>query len=217
MAFTHKTVLTYIKQLRRSVFTTTELTQLSGKSASAVVQALNSLQRQGVIFKIYRGIWANTEDERFNVFNVVPFLFKEHRAYVSFISALHFYGIIEQIPQIIMVASTGHTRTIKTSVATYRIHRIHPYFFKGFILYKATQGFLIAEPEKALVDSLYISAHKKKHFGFFPELNFPKSFSFRKAQTWVREIRNKRIRIYVKRKLEKIFNENKGWNEDKTF
>lgn len=210
MAFIHKTVLTYIKQLRRSVFTTTELTQLSGKSASAVVQALNSLQKQGVIFKVYRGIWANTEDERFNVFNVVPFLFKEHRAYISFISALHFYGIIEQIPQIIMVASTGHTRTIKTSVATYHIHRIHPYFFKGFVLNKATQEFLIAEPEKALVDSLYISAHKKKHFGYFPELYFPKSFSVHKAKKWAREIRNKRIRIHVLRKLERINDEISG-------
>ncbi len=204
-----KTVLTHIKRLRRSVFTTAEMVQLSGKSASTVVQALNYLQEQGAIVKVYRGIWTNVIDERFNAFTVVPFLVKQHRAYVSFISALHYHGIIEQIPQVIMVASTSHTRTIKTSVATYQIHRIHPLFFKGFSLDKATRNFLIAESEKALVDSLYVSAHKKKHFGYFPELNFPKSFSFKKAEQWVGEIKNYRTRVYVARKLRRIICEYK--------
>lgn len=209
IGYNKETVLSCIKQLRRSVFTTAELTQLSGKSASTVVQALNYLQKQGVIFKIYRGIWANTTDERFNVFTVAPFLVQQHRCYISFISALHFHGIIEQIPQVVMVASTSHTKTIKTSVATYQIHRIHPLFFKGFTLDKATRDFLVAEPEKALVDSLYVSAHKKKHFGYFPELHFPRSFSFKRAEKWVKEIRNSRTRVYVARKLSRIIDEYK--------
>ncbi|MGB3340348.1 MAG: hypothetical protein WBB37_02570 [bacterium] len=207
MRSSKKTVLSYIKQLRRSIFTTAELTQLSGKSTSTVVQALNHLQEQNIIFKIYRGIWANAADERFNAFAVAPFLVGQHRAYISFISALHLHGIIEQIPRVIMVASTSHTRTIKTSVATYQIHRIHPLFFRGFILDKATRDFLVAEPEKALVDSLYISAHKKKHFGYFPELHFPRSFSIKKTEKWIREIRNSKIRVYVTRKFNKIIDE----------
>jgi len=88
-----ETVLSYIKQLRRSVFTTAELTQLSGKSASTVVQALNYLQKQGVIFKIYRGIWANTADERFNVFTVAPFLVQSIVAISHLLAPYIFMGL----------------------------------------------------------------------------------------------------------------------------
>jgi len=73
---------------------------------------------------------------------------------------LHIYGIIEQIPQVVTIASTAHSKTIKTKIGTYVIHRISPYFFKGFDWHKGTGSFLIAELEKALIDSLYLSACK---------------------------------------------------------
>ena len=65
--------------------------------------------------------------------------------------------------------------------------------------------FLIAEPEKALVDCLYLSAQKKKQFGHFPELSFPKSFSFKKARGWAGEIPDKRLRASVLGKLRAIY------------
>ena len=133
-----------------------------------------------------------------------PFLFPKHRAYLSFISALHLYGIIEQIPQVVTLASTSHTKIIRTKIATFSIHRITPLFFDGFNWYKGTGSFLIAEPEKALIDTLYLSSCKKKQFRYFPELYFPKSFSFRKAKEWADKIPNSKIRSYVQKKLETL-------------
>jgi len=199
-----KSILSYIKQLRRPIFTTFELAAISGKSLSTTTQTLNYLQRQGVIFKIYRGIWGEAYSNRISSYAVIPLLFPRQRTYVSFISALHLYGIIEQIPQMITLASTVHTKIIRTTIATYSVHRIAPSFFSGFIWYKETENFLIAEPEKALIDSLYLSACKKKQFGHFPELHFPKSFSFKKAQEWVKKISNAKIRVYVQKKLDRI-------------
>lgn len=200
----NKTILSSINQLRRPIFTTFELSAISGKSLSTTTQALNYLKRQGVIFKIYRGIWGETHSDHISAYALIPFLFPRERAYLSFISALHLYGIIEQIPQIITIASTAHTRIIKTTIATYSVHRITPSFFEGFIWYKETGNFLIAEPEKALIDCLYLSARRGKQFGHFPELHFHKSFSFKKAQKWVKRIPNARIRISVEKKLDKI-------------
>ena len=131
----------------------------------------------------------------------MPFLLPKNRSYVSFISALHLYGIIEQIPQVITLASTIHTKTISTKIGTFIIHQILPAFFDGFDWYRKTGDFLIAEPEKALIDSLYLSARKKKQFRYFPELFFPKSFSFKKAKGWAGKIPDVRIRSYVKKKL----------------
>lgn len=199
-----KSILSFIKELGRPIFTTFELATISGKSLSTVTQALNYLESQGVIFKIYKGVWGEAGSDRISPYTVIPFLLPSKRAYLSFISALHLYGIIEQIPQVITLAATSHTKIIKTSIGTYAVHRISPWFFNGFTWYKGTENFLIAEPEKALVDSLYLSSRKKKQFGHFPELHFPKSFSFKKAQEWVNIIPNAKIKTSVQKKLERI-------------
>ena len=197
-------ILTFIKRLNRAVFTTYELAALSGKSSSATTQALNYLEKQGLIFKIYRGIWAEVGNERLSPHAVIPYLFPRHRAYVSFISALHLYGLIEQIPQVVTLASTSHTKVIHTKMGTFSVHQLTPLFFDGFKWYKGTGSFLIAEQEKALVDSLYLSARRKKQFGYFPELHFPKSFSFKKAKKWVEKIPDSKIRSYVRKKIDTV-------------
>lgn len=202
-----RSILIFIKQLHRPVFTTYELATLSGKSLSTTTQALNFLAREGLIFKIYRGIWGEVGNEHLSPYVVIPFLLPRHRAYVSFISALHLYGIIEQIPQVITLASTAHTKIIDTKIGTFSIHRITPLFFDGFNWYKGTGNFLIAEPEKALVDSLYLSACKKKQLGYFPELHFPKSFSFKKVKEWIKKIPDSKISSYVQNKIEIILQE----------
>lgn len=201
---TSSNMLLYIKQLNRPVFTTNELTALTGNSPSAVTQALGYLERQGLIARVYRGIWMEV-GQRISPYRVVPFLMPKHRLYVSFLSALHLHGIIEQIPQVVTLASTSHSRTMRTKLGTFSIHQLAPGFFKGFDWYRGEGDFLIAEPEKALVDSLYLSAHKKKQYGFFPELHFPATFSFKKSQQWVQEIPMPKIRLHVEKKLEAIY------------
>lgn len=204
-----KSALWYINQLRRPVFTTHELCALSGKSSSAVTQALNFLEREGIIFKIYRGIWAETKSGKLSPYIVIPFLFPRHRAYVSFISALHLHGIIEQIPQVVTVASQAHSGSIRTKIGTFDIHQINALFFKGFGWYKERENFLIAEPEKALIDSLYISTRRKRQFSHFPELHFTGTFSFKKAKEWVKEIPEPKIRVSVQKKLEVLLKDKK--------
>ena len=99
-----KNVLAFIKQIGRPVFTTHELVVLSGKSPSTVVQSLNHLVRQGVIAKMYRGVWAESGAKTISHFEIIPYLFPRQRVYVSFITALHLHGIMEQIPQVITLA-----------------------------------------------------------------------------------------------------------------
>ena len=194
-------ILRFIKKLHRPVFTTYELSAISEKSLSTTTQALNFLQKQGLIFRIYRGIWVEADNKKLSPYTVIPFLFPRQSAYLSFISALHLYGIIEQIPQIITIASTTHTKIIQTEIGTFSIHRIAPTFFNGFKWYKETGTFLIAEPEKALIDCLYLSARRKKQFSHFPELHFPQSFSFNKTKKWTKKIPDVKIRSYVDKKL----------------
>ncbi len=194
--------MVFIKKLGRSVFTTHEMITISGKSASTIVQSLNRSANQGLIIKIYQGVWAEPGLRALSPFEVIPHLFPRQRVYVSFISALHLHGIVEQIPQVITLASTSHSNTIHTKVGVFSIHQIAPSFFDGFDWYKGDGNFLIAEPEKALIDSLYLSSRKKKQFVHFPELDFPATFSFKKAAAWAKRIPEEKIRQYVLGKLE---------------
>jgi predicted transcriptional regulator of viral defense system len=200
----NRNILSCIKDMERPVFTTSELSASSGKSLSAVTQALNYLRAQGLIFKVRNGIWAEARNKHVSAYSVIPFLLPRQRAYVSFISALHLHGIIEQIPQVITLASTSHTKLIRTKLGDYSIHQISPLFFAGFDWYKDGESFLIAEPEKALVDCLYLSAHKGRKFYKFPELHFPKTFSAKKARYWVKRINASRARENVFKKLDRL-------------
>lgn len=193
--------MAFVKKVGRPVFTTHELTALSRKSASTVVHSLNRLVKQGLLVKIYRGVWAEAGPRAISPFEIIPYLFPRQRVYVSFITALHLHGIVEQIPQVITLASTAHTSTLRTRAGFFSVHQIAPAFFDGFDWYKEEGNFLIAEPEKALIDSLYLSSRKKKQFGSFPELDFPPEFSFKKAARWVKRIPEKNIRVYVLEKL----------------
>ena len=197
-------IITSIKKTGRPVFTTHELIALSGKSPSTVVQSLNHLVKQGLILKIYRGVWAESETRPVSPFEIIPFLFPRQRVYVSFISALHLHGIVEQIPQVITLASTAHTTTLYTKAGVFSVHQISPALFNGFDWYKGEGKFLIAEPEKALIDSLYLSSRRKKQFGIVPELEFPPDFSFKKAAQWTKRIPEKMSRQYVTEKLQAL-------------
>jgi len=197
-----RSLLASIKKLKHPVFTTFELSALSGKSLSVVIQGLNNLVREGLVTKVYRGIWAETGNEELSPYAAIPYLLVRHRAYVSFISALHLHNMIEQIPQAITLASTSHTKLVRTKLGVFSFHQLTPKFFDGFNWYKGTGKFLIAEPEKALVDSLYLSSRKKKQFGYFPELYFPKSFSFKKARDWAGRIPDPKIRVNGFKKID---------------
>lgn len=194
----------FVKKMGRPIFTTHELTVISGKSASTVVHSLKRLVKQGLLVKICQGVWAEPGPRAISPFEIIPYLFPRHRVYVSFITALHLHGIVEQIPQIITLASTAHTSTLRTKAGVFSVHQISPAFFDGFDWYRGTGHFLIAEPEKALIDSLYLSSRKKKQFNSFPELEFPPEFSFRKAIRWAGRIPEKKIRFYVLKKLKAL-------------
>ncbi len=197
-------IMVSIKKLGRPVFTTYELITISGKSSSTIIQSLNRLVKQGLFIKIYRGVWAEAGAKRVSAFEIIPYLFPRQRVYVSFISALHLHGILEQIPQVITLASTAHTSAIRTKAGAFSVHQIDSAIFDGFDWYKGEGSFLIAEPEKALIDSLYLSSRKKKQFGHFPELHFPPEFSFNKAAKWVERIPEEKIRLYIFKKLQAL-------------
>jgi predicted transcriptional regulator of viral defense system len=195
-----KGVWKILHDTNRLVFTTREVAELSGISISSMTQKLSRLEESKMLSKIMKGVWGFTGDKRFSPFLVVPFLSRNHRCYVSYISAMHIYGMISQIPQVITIATTAHSKKIKTSVATFQLHQVDANFFKGFD-WNNNGDFLIAEIEKAFIDSLYISSRKGNRYSSFPEIEFPKEFNKSKAIKWLNLISSDELKKSVLAKL----------------
>lgn len=187
----------------RPVFRTREIAALRGTSVGAASQALRGLERQGVVTRVARGVWCVPSDPRFNRFLLVSYLSGVHRAYVSFVSALHLHGMIEQIPHVVYAATTAHSHVETTPLGGYSFHQLDPRFFDGFDWYRGEQSFLIASPEKALVDTLYISTRKGRRFASLPELQLVSPFGIQRARGWVGRIPDERIRGLVATELER--------------
>ena len=198
-----KTLIAHIMGLGRPVFSARELSAVSGKSPSTVSQGLAFLRRQGLVVKVAHGVWA-AGGAMPGPYAVIAHILPKQRAYVSFTSALHLHGIIEQIPQVVTLASVAHSGEIKTAAGVFAVHHLAPSFFSGFGWREGAGSFLLAEPEKALVDCLYVSAFRKRQFSHFPELRFAKSFSFKKAYGWIDVIKSRKAAVHARRRLEII-------------
>ncbi len=78
-------------------------------------------------------------------------------SYVSFWSALHYYGWTEQAPRVMLVATTRLSGRRKLGPVAVRFVRLRPSRFFGYAAVR--QGdveFPMAEPEKAVVDSFLL-------------------------------------------------------------
>ncbi|MBD3320518.1 MAG: hypothetical protein GF350_05405 [Chitinivibrionales bacterium] len=202
MIVSREPVIKFIKKLGSRVFTTRDIAAISGKSVSTVVQGLKHLQQQGVVVKLYRGIWAERGKEPISPLSLLPSLPGGHRTYVSFTTALHIHGMIEQIPRDITCATLAHSRLIRSAVAVFSLHTISPDFFFGFDWYKQTGEFLIASPEKAILDCFYCAGRKNRNFGYLPELSIPDKFDINKARSWTERIHDSRLRKHVQNRFD---------------
>ncbi|KAF0126440.1 MAG: hypothetical protein FD154_1091 [Elusimicrobia bacterium] len=196
-----RTLAGHMAALGRKVFTSRELAAVSGRSGSVVSQGLAFLARQGQAVKIGHGLWAAGAGLP-GQYEVVPYLLPKQRVYVSFTSALHLHGVVGQIPQVVTLASTSHSRALATRAGNFVLHHLAPGMFRGFE-WDAGRGFPLASPEKALVDCLYISAFRKKRFSYFPELDLS-GLDRKKAAGWAAFVKNPMARAHVLKRLAEL-------------
>jgi predicted transcriptional regulator of viral defense system len=162
------------------VFTTRDFARAAGTSVAAATRQLTRLKRDNAAFvRLTRGVWANTGHPYFSVFACVPVLLGGEQGYVSFLSALHLHGAISQIPANVQVATTGHTRRLRTPVATFEFLQLKPELAADGVVWSDSQlPYRIATVEKALLDTFYIATRKRRRFAKLPELELePAGFS----------------------------------------
>ncbi len=187
-----------LRRLGLPVIETREASARLGVTPKTASKILNTLGKAGLIQQLRQGLWALTPPISSDV--VPPYLTAPFPAYISFWSALARHGMIEQIPRQVFVASLDRTKTIRTTVGTYSIHRLAPEVFDGYEG-TAETGYL-AIPEKALFDAVYLRAPRGGSGLRLPELELPAGFDERKLENWVAAVKRPRLRTLVARGIE---------------
>lgn len=107
--------------------------------------ALNRLEKDGLITRVSKG-WICIEP--CETWEIVKTIFPS--AYISMEWALHYHEILDQVYSIITLIWLGKPRIIRNKNYVFEFHRIKPKLYFGFDEKR------IAEPEKALLDTIYI-------------------------------------------------------------
>ena len=122
------------------------------KKKASLFLVIKKLIKTGILIKIERNKYllksAKTSD-----FALANFLYQP--SYVSFETALNFYGILSQFPYEISSATTRKTNKKKFEDKVFTYTRIKKDLFWG---YEKKKGVIIALPEKALADQIYLSS-----------------------------------------------------------
>jgi predicted transcriptional regulator of viral defense system len=147
-----------IESLRSSgikVVHVSALRSLTGLSAASLNTALWRLQKAELVARVARGWVCLGACE---AWEVVKAAFPS--AYISMEWALHYHEVLDRPSHVVTVVWLGKPRVVRSKAFTFELHRISRRLYFGFDPEKA-----IAEPEKALLDTIYIRGRAP------PELN----------------------------------------------
>lgn len=179
--------------------TTSEVAARLGTSLPTASRVLADLVRAGAAHRIRPGLFLLGESAP-DPLVIGPSLTLPAPAYVSFASALHFHGIVDQIPRRITLASIGRPRVLETDIGTYVVHRIAPEVFGGW---RTVRGVTVARPEKALFDTAYVAAVRGEP-ALIPELDLPPSFDRSAIEHWSTRIPSARLRTMTRDRIERL-------------
>jgi predicted transcriptional regulator of viral defense system len=138
-----------IETLGKGVFTINDLKKLFPEDAYIKTSVYRMLKR-GNLVQIVRGMYALNRND-LDIEKVAAQLY--YPSYVSFESALARYGIINQGPYGLTLATTRHSKQMTIAGVECSYSRLKPALFFGFDL---IDGVYLAAPEKAVLDELYL-------------------------------------------------------------
>ena len=140
-----------LKKLQNPVITLNDVSRIINKNKEYSRVYVHRLKKKKLIHEIEKGKYTLAN----NPFEIASgMLFP---SYISFISAYGIYGLTTQIPSIIHVVATKSRKPIKIDNTKINFIRIKKKNFFGYKREKFMDTYIfVAEPEKAVIDSLYL-------------------------------------------------------------
>ena len=130
------------------------------ENKKTLLNEISYWQKKGLIIKLKKGLYIfNEENRKIEVSRL--FIANElyFPSYISCEYALYFYGFVPEKVEDITSVTTKKTNTFTNSLGTFRYYHIKPSLFFGFkkLTDENNLPFLIAEPEKAIFDFIYLN------------------------------------------------------------
>ncbi len=185
-----------LRALDRPIVRTDEAAAVLRISGSNASHLLATLQEAGSVSRIAPGRWSVIG--RPNPYVVASWLTDPYPSYVSLYTALSRRGLIAQIPRTIYVVSLADTKTVRTPVGTFSVHRLPPELFGG---YEDRDGQRIATSEKAVFDTLYLARARGQRFSHLTEIELPADFQSEALHEWAAKIDDRRVRSFVQARI----------------
>lgn len=159
-------------------------------------------QKQGYISKLKKGYYFfNDQVKDINPKEISFFIYQP--SYISLETALSSYGLIPEMVYSHTAVTTKTNRKINNYFGNFSYRHLHPRLFFAYKSISLKNGkYLIAEPEKALLDFFYLN------LGRINDENDIKEFRFNFQE--IKKIDKKKIKKYLRefriKKLDKMIN-----------
>jgi len=139
-----------LQSLDKGYFTMADMQKITNLPRDSLKVAINRLIEKEVLTRIKRGVY-QLGFSQVDVAKVANQLY--YPSYLSFESALSRYGILSQIPYTQTFATAKRSKKMTLWETGVEFRQLKKELFFG---YKMDEGMYVAEPEKALLDQLYM-------------------------------------------------------------
>lgn len=181
-----------------------DILMLLKEDRQAILNQLNRWQDKGLIVKLRRGGYLlNKNDRKINPSRQFIANQLYGPSYISLEYALNLYGLIPERVIDLTSVTTKKTMRFKNELGEFIYQHIKPAAFRGFKIVKdeSLLSYFIAEPEKAVVDFLYLNL---KEIPANSKDIFQESFRFQNVAGLKSERIIKSARLFNSRKLMKV-------------
>ena len=140
-----------IKNTSMGVFEINDVTRFMEWKKTKAYQTVHNLKNKGIISEVMNGKYVLSLFMEHNLFEIASHIVWP--SYISFWTALNYYKFTEQLPRTIFVAATKARKEVEFENNKIKFVTIAETRFFG---YRKVEGVIIADREKALIDSLLL-------------------------------------------------------------
>lgn len=184
-----------LKQKKLTLFTPLEFRRVFDVSQDATKWFIKTHTKDGLFIKLRNGLYT-LADSPANHYLIANRLFTP--SYISFDTALSFYGIIPETIYSVASATPKGTKEFSAMNVRFVYHKVKKEVYTGYKpINHRGYTILIAEPEKALADYLYFVALKRRGL-HYERLNLRK-IKKTKLLSYVKLFKQSKMNILIKK------------------
>lgn len=180
-------LLQTLRGFDKPYFSVADLEKILGMEKKTLYVTLNRLVKSGVLSRLKRGVYI-PEFQTLVPEKIANELY--YPSYLSFEAALSKYGILSQTPYVLTFATTKKSKKLRLADIEVEYRQLKRAYFFG---YKLKDSLFIAEPEKAMLDQLYMMSKGKSESdtGEWSLVGLNKSKFLRYGRSFPRIVQNK--------------------------